>query len=121
MSNDLEVPPEVWRVLQERFRASLTATLDRLRALGGQLAIAPTDPAILGALRGELHRVHGTAGSYGYDEASRIARTLEVETMAWLGGTVRDGIARAEVVRECVDALARAFERSEPAVSPPAR
>ena len=67
------IPPEMMRALRERFRASTLRTCAAFRTLGMQLAATPDAPEVVDAVRRELHRVHGTAGSYGFREASKLA------------------------------------------------
>ena len=101
------------RRLRERFKATIANTLDALRQLGAQLAERADAPEVLDALRRELHRVHGTAGSYGYTEASRLAGEAEARAVAWSGDPLLELEVRAVTVRRLVSALDEAF-RAEP-------
>jgi chemotaxis protein histidine kinase CheA len=115
------LPPDVLRALQERYRGTLTNTLELLRGMARELNAAATAPETLDALRRELHRVHGTAGSYGYDLASRVAGTLEACVIRWSADPLLDRDERGAVVDRFVAELEAAFKRNEPADSPPAR
>lgn len=63
---------------------SARAQLDTLTGLADQLGQAPTDRAVLDAVRREAHRIRGSAGSFGFPDATTIAATLEETLKAWL-------------------------------------
>ena len=63
--------------LRRRYQSSVGTTLDAFRALAARLAEQPGAPEVIETLRRELHRVHGTAGSYGFSEASRLSVRIE--------------------------------------------
>lgn len=69
---------QVLAKLRERFAATAGNTLKAFEVLADQLQRTPTAPEVVDALRRELHRVHGTAGSYGFLEASRLSAALEL-------------------------------------------
>ncbi len=46
-----------------------------------------------------LHRVHGTAGSYGFLQASRLAAAMEQVALRWAADEDLDRERRAEVIR----------------------
>ncbi len=115
------LPPDVLRALQDRYRGTVASTLDLLRGMARVLSATPTAPETLDALRRELHRVHGTAGSYGYDLASRVAATLEACVIRWSVDPLLDRDERAAVVDRFVAELEAAFKHDEPAEHPPAR
>ena len=71
------------RTLRERFRETSAGTIALLEDLSRQLGVEPAAPETIAALRRELHRVHGTAGSYGFVEASRLAAKLELRVAGW--------------------------------------
>jgi chemotaxis protein histidine kinase CheA len=121
-SNDAPaLPPDVLRALQERYRGTVASTLELLREMARELSAVPAAPQTLDALRRELHRVHGTAGSYGYDLASRVASTLEACVIRWSVDPLLDRDERGAVVDRFVAELEAAFQRNEPVESPPAR
>ena len=107
--------------LRERFAASSENTLKAFEALADQLQRTPAAPEVLEALRRELHRLHGTAGSYGYHEASRLAATLELLVSTWQSDGQRDRERRAPIVRTFAGSLSSAFNdtprRAEPGFS----
>ena len=93
------------RVLRERYRATIGNTVAALRQIAAQLAAAPTAPEVVDALRRELHRVHGTAGSYGFADASRLAAELEQAAVRWAIDPALDAARRAAMTSEFADAL----------------
>src|SRR5205814_466011 len=74
---------EALRVLRERYRTTIANTVAALRRLSAQLAVIASAPEVVEALRRELHRVHGAAGSFGFPEASRLAAELEEAAIRW--------------------------------------
>ena len=95
--------------LRERFATSSGNTLKAFEAIADQLQRTPDAPEVVDALRSELHRLHGTAGSYGYHEASRLAATLETLVSTWQADAQRDRERRAAIVRSFARSLASAF------------
>lgn len=95
--------------LRERFAATADNTLQAFSLLADQLQRMPTAPEVVDALRRELHRIHGTAGSFGFHEVSRLAAALELVAGRWQGDPVRDRDRRAAIVRQFAHALAAAF------------
>ena len=91
--------------LRDRFRAAMGNTLTAFEALATQLASSPGAPELLSALRRELHRVHGTAGSYGFLDASRLAAALEERALRWDADPGLDRPQRAAIVEHFVSAL----------------
>lgn len=110
------VPPDVGaalRALRERFRSASAPTLARFERIASGLAQAPASPSGLADLERELHRVRGTAGSYGYMDVSRLAGTLEERVATWAGDPALDLEERAVIVEQFVITLRLAFERPD--------
>ena len=93
------------RTLRERFRETSAGTIALLEDLARQLAADPSAPETVSALRRELHRVHGTAGSYGFVEASRLAAKLEQRVDAWEQDRELERSQRATIIGNFVSAL----------------
>ncbi len=93
------------RTLRERFRETSAGTIALLEDLTRQLAADPSAPETVSALRRELHRVHGTAGSYGFVEASRLAAKLEQRVDAWEQDPEYERAQRATIIGHFVSAL----------------
>jgi CheY-like chemotaxis protein/HPt (histidine-containing phosphotransfer) domain-containing protein len=118
---------EALRVLRERYRATIANTVAALRQIAVQLTAAPNAPEIVDALRRELHRIHGTAGSYGFADASRLAADLEQAAVRWAIDPAMDLDRRASMTAEfadalelCVEGVASAHPPPRPQASPPA-
>lgn len=93
------------RTLRERFRETSAGTIALLEDLARQLGADPSAPETISALRRELHRVHGTAGSYGFVEASRLAAKLEQRVGTWEQDAAHERSQRATIIGHFVSAL----------------
>ena len=96
---------ETLRVLRERYRATIANTVAALRRLSAQLAVISSAPEVVEALRRELHRVHGAAGSFGFPEASRLAGQLEETAIRWVTDPRLDIDRRAAMTADFASAL----------------
>lgn len=96
--------------LRERYRATSGNTLAAFSQLADQLQSAPAAPEVVETLRRELHRVHGTAGSYGFHEASRLAGALELVAQTWASDPEADLARRGAIVRQFARALEGALQ-----------
>lgn len=104
---------EALRVLRDRYRGTIANTVAALRQIAEQLASAPTAPEVVDELRRELHRVHGTAGSYGFADASRLAAELEQAAVRWAIDPTLDVDRRASMTSDFADALELFVEGAE--------
>ncbi len=95
--------------LREKYLASSGNTLSAFAKLADQLDATPDAPEVVETLRRELHRVHGTAGSYGLHEASRLAGALEPVAVRWAASPQLDRARRASIVRQFVRSLTAAL------------
>ena len=93
------------RTLRERFRETSAGTITLLEDLARQLATEPAGAEAIAALRRELHRVHGTAGSFGFIEASRLAAKLEQRVAGWEVDASLERTQRATIIGHFVSAL----------------
>ncbi len=98
--------------LRDRFRASFPNTLAALRGLARELDTSPTAINTIDALRRELHRLRGTAGSFGFPEGTDMAGVMEERAIAWAGNAKLDVSRRATEITRFVDHLERAFHGS---------
>src|SRR2546423_10037784 len=96
---------EALRVLRERYRTTIANTVAAFRRLSAQLAVIAGAPEVVEALRRELHRVHGSAGSFGFPEASRLAAELEEVAIRWVGDPHLDLDRRAAMTADFANAL----------------
>jgi diguanylate cyclase (GGDEF)-like protein len=106
--------------LGAQFRQRLEQELPELRALAEQLLIASssaTRQIILQAMRAQLHKLAGSAGTFGYAGLGVQARTLELSSVALLSSSTAEQLhEHAQAVmqfsqQDC--ALTDAPERSE--------
>ncbi len=96
--------------LREHFRASSGQIVEAFEALARQLTAMPTSPRVLESLRRELHRVKGTAGSYGFVDASSLAAKLEERVNAWARDPALESDSRGTVIGHFASALKLAFQ-----------
>jgi CheY-like chemotaxis protein/HPt (histidine-containing phosphotransfer) domain-containing protein len=96
---------EALRALRERYRASVANTVAGFRYLAAQLTVGPDKADVLEALRRELHRVHGTAGSFGFPDASRLAGVLEARAVRWAADPTFDRGTRGAIIAHFASAL----------------
>jgi DNA-binding response OmpR family regulator len=96
--------------LREHFRASSGQFVDAFEGLARHLGAMPASPRALESLRRELHRVKGTAGSYGFLDASALAAKLEERVGAWTADPTLERDARGTVIRHFACALKLAFQ-----------
>src|SRR5437764_4389988 len=96
---------EALRILRERYRTTIANTVAAFRRLSAQLAVIGSAPQVVEALRRELHRVHGAAGSFGFPEASKLAAELEEVAIRWVENPVLDIDRRAAMTAEFANAL----------------
>lgn len=110
---------EAMRQLRDRYRARSPEVVGRFLALAGELARDVLSPEAIEAVRREAHRIHGTAGTYGFAEASRIASELEVRCERWAANPDADAGQRPMLVERAADALGLAFATPEEAAGEP--
>ena len=96
---------EALAALRERYRATSATSVAALRRLAAQLVLSPDASEVVEALRRELHRVHGTAGTYGFPEASRLAAQLEERAIQWAGNPALDRGRRGAMTAHFAEAL----------------
>ena len=70
--------------LREEYLAGMRATLGVLVGIAKRLAATGGDPEALETLRRETHKIHGSAGSFGFMEASRLAAGMEATAKDWI-------------------------------------
>ena len=107
-----------------RYRAGVSNTIDAFAALADRLREQPNAAELVETLRRELHRVRGTAGSYGFAEASRLSGAMEDRAIRWSADPRLEADDRADMVDRYVIALREAFAEAsvteEPATPDPA-
>lgn len=91
--------------LRDRYRASSGVTLALFGTIAEQLAAVPDDEGLVSQLVRELHRVRGTAGSFGFADACRLAADFEARAQQWAGDPQYERGARSGAVRGFAAAL----------------
>jgi len=107
--------------LRERFLASARATLDSFRQYAARLDADPRDATVLDTFRRELHRLRGSAGSYGFAEVSERLGEMEQRAVTWALDATMDPEHRGAHVRRLVDALLVQFGTADDAPLPEAQ
>ena len=95
--------------LRVRFAESIGATVSAFRSASAQLDRAPASPQALAAVRRDLHRLSGTAGTFGFPEAGRLAGAMDLVVERWAGSLTLDLTRRGSIVRSFADLLGAAL------------
>lgn len=85
--------------LREEYRASLPVELAAIALESRSLRDTPS-PDQLQNIHRRLHKLAGSAGSFGFPQLSVRARELEIVLQNWLKGREPDAVARAQLVAE---------------------
>ena len=110
-----ELPPG----LLAEYRESARLQLQVLADLAHRLAAAGNDAEALRRLLQETHKIHGSAGSYGFWPASRLAAGMEETVKDWVARPDDADVDRGSMTQWFVVQLAEALELEPP--DPPAR
>lgn len=95
--------------LRDRFLATSGQVVEVFEGLALRLRADAADGAAIEELRQAAHRSHGTAGSYGFHAASRLAASLETLAMDWLGDPSLDRDRRSTIVANFATLLRGTF------------
>ena len=117
--DDFGLPPGVRAEYLQGARDQLGAIAE----LAERLIAAGDDTAAIETLRRDAHRLRGSAGSFGFPQASVVAAELEEAAKQWLekpgnGGGDR-GLAARTFVRRLAAALFMKQQAAPPAPAPP--
>ena len=104
--------------MRRRYAESSRGFISTFDHLGAQLASAPGSDDLLTSLRRELHRVHGTAGSLGFHEASRMAGAMQGLVRRWCDDPMLDRDRRSAIVERFASGLERAIAVTVDAEAP---
>jgi len=111
--DDFGLPPGARNQYLQGARDQLGAIAE----LAERLIIADVDAAAIEELRRDAHRLHGSAGSFGFPQASTVAAELEEAAKQWLEQPGNGTGERGKVARAFVRRLAAALFTKQP--SPP--
>src|SRR5258708_6376122 len=114
-----ELPPG----LLAEYRDSARLQRQVLAGLADRLVAAGNDAEALSRLLQETHKIHGSAGSYGFWPASRLAAGMEETVKDWVARPDEPDVDRGSMATWFVFQLAAALELEPPppAPSPPVR
>src|SRR5437899_2964273 len=114
-------PPELPPGLVAEYLESARSQLGVLAGLAERLVVAASDREAIDALRRETHKVHGSAGSYGFMEASRLAAGMEATVKDWAARPDEPDVERGSLARWFVNRLAELLgvEVPPPSAAPP--
>ncbi len=112
-------PPELPPGLLEGYLAGMRTELATLATIAERLAVAKHDRAAIEALRRAAHKIHGSAGSFGFMEASRLAAGMEATAKDWAEWPDDPEVERAPLARLFVARLAALFGVPVPAAPAP--
>src|SRR5205809_511516 len=122
MPGDATPPPELPPGLLAEYLESARSQLGVLAGLAHRIAARSADREALDALRREIHKVHGSAGSYGFMDASRLAAGMEATVKDWVAhrprGPPTTQVATAESPATAADR--EAAGPAPPSPGPPA-
>lgn len=111
-------PPELPPGLVAEYLESARGQLAVLAGLAQRLVAAGSDPEALEALGRETHKVHGSAGSYGFMEASRLAAGMEATVKDWAARPNEEDVDRGSLAAWFVRRLAELLGIDLPSPSP---
>jgi hypothetical protein len=109
-----------FRALRERYRRSSLASTAFLLGLADELRADPRSASALEALQAALHRMSGSAGSFGFPEASRLATRLERRVARWRSDPALDGERRPAMIERLVVGVRIAFDGADVPLEIPA-
>ena len=112
--DDFGLPPGAREEYLQGARDQLGAIAESAERLVG----AGDDTAAIEKLRRDAHRLRGSAGSFGFPQASVVAAELEMAAKRWLEHPGNGVAKRGEEARAFVRRLAAALFTKQAAVSP---
>jgi len=119
--------PEIPPGLLEEYLAGMRVLLELLVGIADRLAAVPGDTVALEELRRETHKIHGSAGSYGFTDVSRLAAGMEETVKDWVARPDDRDVDRGSLTRWFVGRLADMLRLAGPSAPaaprtpPPAR
>ena len=105
-----ELPPG----LVAEYLESAGTQLRVLAELADRLAVAGNDTEALDRLRRETHKIRGSAGSYGFWEASRLAAGMEETAKDWVARPDEADLDRGSIAQWFVAELAESLQLEAP-------
>ena len=113
--DDLGLPPG----LREEYLQGARDQLGGIAELAERLIASGDDVAAIEELRRDAHKLRGSAGSFGFAQATVVAAELEEATKKWLADPATDVATRGAAARSFVRRLAAALLTKQAAAAPP--
>lgn len=113
--DDLGLPPG----LRDEYLKGARDQLGGIAELAERLISAGDDAAAIEDLRHEAHKLRGSAGSFGFAQASVVAAELEDAAKQWLAQPGDEAASRGAAARGFVRRLAAALFTKQPAAAAP--
>jgi len=112
--DDFGLPPGV----RDEYLQGARDQLGAIAELAERLIAAGDDAAAIEELRRDAHRLRGSAGSFGFPQASVVAGELEEATKDWLEHPQNGAVNRGQQARAFVRRLAAALFTKQAALPP---
>ena len=121
MTRDAGPPAEVPPELLEEYLQGMRTQLGGLAGIADRLATDAGDGEALAELRRETHKIHGSAGSYGFWSASRLAAGMEATAKDWVDWPHDRDVDRGSLTRWFAARLAEIMKLDVPITPHPHR
>jgi CheY-like chemotaxis protein/HPt (histidine-containing phosphotransfer) domain-containing protein len=112
--DDFGLPPG----MRETYLQGARNQLGAIAELAERLITAGDDSDAVDQLRREAHKIRGSAGSFGFDQATAVAAELEEAAKQWLAQPEQGTDTRGAVARGFVRRLAAALFTKQAAAAP---
>jgi CheY-like chemotaxis protein/HPt (histidine-containing phosphotransfer) domain-containing protein len=112
--DDLGLPPG----MREMYLQGARDQLGGIAELAERLVAAGDDVDAVDQLRREAHKIRGSAGSFGFAQATAVAAELEEAAKQWLAQPEQGANTRGPVARAFVRRLAAALFTKQAAAAP---
>lgn len=96
---------EVLAQARQQFLEAARGTVSRFEELGAAVAADPGAAEALSAIQRELHRLNGSAATFGFPRMGRLAAALESAVKKWSADPALDPDRRAPVIARFLQAL----------------
>jgi len=111
---EASTPPELPPELVRDYLIGMRAVIEQLVAIADRLSAAGHDREALAQLQGETHKIHGSAGSFGFPVASRLAAGMEVTAKDWVSHPDDRDVDRGSLTHWFVTRLAEMLKLEVP-------
>ena len=96
------------QALQDEYRETIAEKIASVEA-AAERALAEPDPDPFDHLKTVVHKIAGSAGSYGYPEATQLCRNLEAQIQEGMEQSSLDDASWADTLDEFIRSLKQAF------------